>query len=89
MAGLAVAAQHAHASLATPGPRLPAQVRELLAKGANIEAVDKYGKTALHLAARRGHDAVVRERPGPGDRRATGSQLRVRALNGLAGGRCV
>ena len=79
----------AHASLATPGPRLPAQVRELLANGANTEAVDKNGETALHHAAARGHDAVVRERPGPGGRRATGIQLRVRALNDLAGVRRV
>ena len=64
-------------------------MRELLAKGANIEAVNKNGETALHVAADNGHDAVVRELPGPGDRRATGIQLRVRVLNGLAGGRRV
>ena len=72
-----------------PSPQAPPQVRELLAKGANTEAVDEYGETALHFAAESGHDAVVRERPGPGCRRATGIQLRVRALNGLAGVRCV
>ena len=57
----------------------PTQVRELLAKGAKIEAVCKYdikdvfGRTsikdswtALHLAAKKGHVAVVREPPGPG-----------------------
>ena len=49
---------------------------ELLAKGANIEAVNKEdGKTALHLVAESGHEAVVREPPGPGVRRATGIQL--------------
>ena len=64
-------------------------MRELLAKGANIEAVDEFGMTALHVAAESFYDAVVRERPGPGDRRATGIQLRVRALNGLAGVRRV
>ena len=46
-------------SFATPSPRAPPQVRELLAKGANIEAVDYDGRTALHDA---GNDAVVRAR---------------------------
>ena len=55
----------------------PPQVRELLAKGAKIEAVDKDGKTALHLAAWSGHVAVVREPPGPGVWSATGIQLRI------------
>ena len=70
-------------------PTVVAQVRELVAKGANTEAVDEDGLTALHTAALSGHDAVVREPPRPGGRRATGIQLRVRALNGLAGGRRV
>ena len=43
-----------------------AQVRELLDKGANIEAV--VGSTALNIAAEKGYDAVVREPPGPGRR---------------------
>ena len=55
-------ASHTPSSFATPSPRAPPQVRELLAKGANIEAVDKDGRTALHNAASRGHDAVVRAR---------------------------
>ena len=46
----------AHASLATPGPRLPAQVRELLAKGANTEAVDTAGRTALLCTALGGRE---------------------------------
>ena len=40
-------------------PRAPAQVQELLEKGANIEAVDNYGLTALHNAASNGHKEVV------------------------------
>ena len=35
-------------------------MRELLAKGANTEAVDKFGETPLHVAAQRGNDAVAR-----------------------------
>ena len=35
-------------------------MRELLEQGANAEAVDKDGNTALHLAAKNGHDAVIR-----------------------------
>ena len=56
-------------------------MRELLAKGANPDAVDKCGNTALHIAALHGHEAVVREPPGPGARRATGIQIRIWALN--------
>ena len=40
-------------------PPGPAQVRELLAKGANTEAVDKDGLTALYLAALNGHEAAT------------------------------
>jgi hypothetical protein len=32
----------------------------LLAQGADIEAVDSKGKTALHFAARKQHDAAVK-----------------------------
>ena len=39
-------------------------MRELLAKGANTEAVDEDGMAALHIAAEEGHYAVVRELPG-------------------------
>ena len=49
----------------------------------NIEAVNEDGNTALHRAADQGLDAVVREPPGPGARRATGIQLRIRALKVL------
>jgi ankyrin repeat protein len=35
-------------------------VRLLLEKGADVEAKDNSGWTALHYAARRGHEAVVR-----------------------------
>ena len=51
-------------------------MRELLAKGANCKAVDNDGETALHFAARNGHEAVVREPPGPGARWAIGIQIR-------------
>ena len=77
-------------------PPAPAQVKELLAKGANTEAVDFKGKTALHYAARSGHDAVVREPPGPrrseghwdpspseGPPRSRGRASRVDAVVGL------
>ena len=47
-------------------PAVLAQVTELLAKGANKEAVEKDGKNALHAAAKAGHAAVVRELPGQG-----------------------
>lgn len=36
-----------------------AMVRELLARGANVDAVDRAGRTALILAARGGHPEVV------------------------------
>ena len=66
------------------------QVRVSLAEAEEQRAaVDGNGETALHRAAESGDDAVVREPPGPGGRRATGIQLRVRALNALAGGRRV
>ena len=50
-------------------------MRELLAKGANTEAVDKYGMTALHLAAGKGYVASVREAPGEGRGGGTGVEL--------------
>ena len=64
-------------------PAVLAQVSELLAKGANFKAVNQNSRTALHIAAFYGHEAVVREPPGPGARRATGIQIRIRAINGL------
>ena len=54
MAALHIAAEEGHNAV----------VRELLAKGANIEAVDHDGRTALQIAAEEGHGAVVRELPG-------------------------
>ena len=45
-------------------PPAPAQVKELLAKGAKLEAVDFRPWTALHYAAHQGHVAVVRGPPG-------------------------
>ena len=48
-------------------PTAPPQVRDLLAKGADIEAVaEKGGCTALHVAAMIGREAVVREPSGRG-----------------------
>ena len=58
-------------------------MRELLAKGAKIEAVDKDGKTALIFALSNGHMAVVREPPGPGRGGPLGSKSEVGALNVL------
>ena len=64
-------------------------MRELLAKGANIEAVNNddwtvtYGGTALHLAADSGHEAVVREPPGPGRGGPLGSNSEFGTFNVL------
>ena len=59
--------------------RVPPEVRKLLAKGAKVEAVNKDGTTALHIAANRGHHVVVRAHSWPKARRASGISIQIGA----------